>query len=193
MHSQIKIQAEVNQCVRALNAGGTILYPTDTIWGIGCDATNARAVQKILRLKKRRADKSFIILLDDLQKLTLYVKEVPEFAWDLISSIDKPLTIIYPEAKNLAKNVLASDGSIAIRIIKHDFCQPLLASFNKPIVSTSANISGDENATTFSQISQEILKKVDYTVGLFQNELNTIKPSTIIKFNNSHEFNVIRD
>jgi len=183
---------EVQRALEVLHAGGTILYPTDTIWGIGCDATNYKAVEKVYKLKQRVESKSLIILLDDVEKISLYVSKVPEITYDLISSFNKPLTIIYSNAKNLAKNVMAADKSIAIRIVREPFCQALIKSFNKPIVSTSANISRDPAAITFNKISKEITEKVDYVVNLYQDKLNQTKASTIIRLFESGEYEIIR-
>jgi L-threonylcarbamoyladenylate synthase len=151
---------EVQRAIEVLRAGGTILYPTDTIWGIGCDATNSRAVEKIYKLKQRVESKSLIVLLDNMEKLHLHVGKVPDITFDLLNSIETPLTIIYSNAKNLAKNVMAADKTIAIRIVREPFCSALIKSFSKPIVSTSANISNDPTALTFNKISKEIRKKL---------------------------------
>lgn len=183
---------EVQRALEVLRAGGTILYPTDTIWGIGCDATNSRAVEKVYKLKQRVESKSLIVLLDDMDKLPVYVEKVPEITFDLLNCIDTPLTIIYSNARNLAKNVMAADKTIAIRIVREHFCKELIRSFKKPIVSTSANVSNDPTALMFSNISKEISDKVDYIVNLYQNRLNQTKPSTIIRLFDSGEYEVIR-
>lgn len=183
---------EVQRTLEVLRAGGTILYPTDTIWGIGCDATSSRAVEKVYKLKHRVESKSLIVLLDDMEKIQLYVEKVPEITYDLLTSIETPLTIIYSNAKNLAKNVMAADKTIAIRVVREAFCRELIKSFNKPIVSTSANISNDPTAITFNKISKEIHDKVDYVVNLYQDKLNQTKPSTIIRLFESGEYTVIR-
>src|SRR5512133_346010 len=127
------------KAVETLQKGGIILYPTDTIWGLGCDATNRDAVARIYSIKQRRDEKSMLVLLDDAEKLYDYVKQVPDIAWNLIEVADKPLTLIYPGAQNLAENLIAEDGSIGIRIVKDEFCRKLISWFRKPIVSTSAN------------------------------------------------------
>lgn len=184
---------ELQRTLEVLNNGGTILYPTDTIWGIGCDATNSRAVEKVYRLKQRVESKSLIVLLDEIEKLPVYVSKVPEIAADLIQSYDKPLTIIFPNAKNLAKNVIAPDKSIAIRIVKEPFCRAMIKSLNKPIVSTSANISNAPTALTFSKISKGISDNVDYVVNLFQDKFNQTKPSTIIKITEDGDYVIIRE
>jgi len=186
------MQREINQCLSVLHAGGTILYPTDTIWGIGCDATNPQAVQKVYLLKKRVESKSLIILLDDAVRLTGYMDFVPEIAYDLIKNVDTPLTIIYPNAKNLAPNVVAEDRSIAIRIIKTEFCSRLIRAFGKPIVSTSANISGTKPPLTFKNIHPDIKNGVDYIVDPSLDELRMVQPSRIIKLNEKGEFRIIR-
>jgi L-threonylcarbamoyladenylate synthase len=183
---------EVQRTLEVLRAGGTILYPTDTIWGIGCDATNSKAVEKVYKLKQRVESKSLIILLDDAEKISLYVEKVPEITMDLINSFDKPLTIIYSNAKNLAKNVMAADKSIAIRIVREPFCQALIKSFDKPIVSTSANVSSDPTAHTFNRISKEISEKVDYVVNLYHDKFNQTRPSTIIRLPEDGDFTIIR-
>jgi L-threonylcarbamoyladenylate synthase len=175
-----------------LKSGGTILYPTDTIWGIGCDATNPKAVRKIYRIKKRIESKNLIVLVEDEERLKKHAGSIPDIAWDLIRSIDTPLTIIYPDGRNLAKNVIAEDGSIAIRIVKNEFCTRLISRFGKPVVSTSANISGQAAPLMFKLISDEIKNEVDYVVNLYQNVLREVKPSTIIKLDVSGEFEIIR-
>ena len=183
---------DIENAVRVLRNGGVILYPTDTIWGIGCDATNAEAVEKIFTLKKRKEEKSLIILLDEIEKLHDYVEQIPEHALPLIEYSENPLTIIYPKAINLAKNVPAADGSIAIRITKDKFCRELISSFGKPMVSTSANISGGLPPKNFSEISDEIKTSVDYVVQHRQNENKIQKPSTIIRLGLKGEIEFIR-
>jgi L-threonylcarbamoyladenylate synthase len=187
-----EILTEIKKCVDVLGRGGLILYPTDTIWGIGCDATNESAVEKIFRLKKRSDSKSMIILLDNEVKLQSYVREVPEVAWDLIEFAEKPLTIVYDGGKNLANNLIAQDGSIGIRVTKDDFCKMLISKFRKPIVSTSANISGNEPPPSFSYIDQAIIEGVDYVVNLRQSETSRNSPSSIIKLGAKGELKMIR-
>jgi len=186
------MEKEIKKAIKILKKGGIMIYPTDTIWGIGCDATNQKAVKKLCKIKQRYY-KNFIILLDDKNKIGLYVNEPSEIAIDFITTIDNPLTIIYPGAKNLPKNVIGSDGSIAIRIVKNDFCKKLITSFGKPIVSSSPNLSGKDTPLTFNNISSEIIKQVDYVYPFDQNEIIKIKESTIIKFKNGYEFDVIRN
>ncbi|MEI7492210.1 MAG: L-threonylcarbamoyladenylate synthase [Bacteroidota bacterium] len=179
-------------CLGTLNSGGSILYPTDTIWGIGCDATREDAVRKIYRIKKRMSSKSLILLLDSPNKLSLYVESVPLITWDLLKNVTSPLTIIYPRGRNLAPNVLAEDGSVAIRIADHEFCREMIRQFGKPIVSTSANLSGSSNPLNFADINPLILGQVDYTVGLYHDSISSLKPSRIIKLYENGEFSVIR-
>jgi L-threonylcarbamoyladenylate synthase len=186
------MESDLEICYKVLKKGGVILYPTDTVWGIGCDATNVKAVDKVYQIKMRAGTKSLIILLDDVIKLDFYVDNLPVTAFDLISKINEPLTIIYPNAKNVAKNVIAKDGSIAIRIVKDEFCKRLINLFNNPIVSTSANITKEDTPLTFSKISDKIKNQVDYVVKYGQDKVVTYKPSTIIKFSNKGDFKIIR-
>jgi L-threonylcarbamoyladenylate synthase len=185
-------QKDIDQAVEVLRKGGIILYPTDTIWGLGCDATNEQAVERIFQIKKRSSSKALLILLDDLSKLTEYAY-VPSIAWELIKAANRPLTIIYPQAKNLAKNLIAQDGSIGIRIVRDNFCKDLIRQFGKPIVSTSANISGTRPPQNFSEISPQIKEAVDYIVRWRQNDNRKFKPSSIIKLGKHNEIEIIRD
>ena len=183
---------EIQQCVAVLKKGGTILYPTDTIWGIGCDATNFRAVEKIYKIKKRLETKSLIILIDEQSRLISYVKEIPSITWDLMKNVERPLTIIYPNARNLPKNVIGEDHSIAIRVVKNEFCIRLIREFGKPIVSSSANFSGEPAPLVFRCVSENVKSSVDYVVNLYQDVLQEVKPSRIIKLKENGEFNIIR-
>ena len=183
---------DMKQALETLKAGGLILYPTDTIWGIGCDATNPEAVEKIFALKGRDKGKSMIVLLGNDYQLEAYVQEVPEVAYQLIEVADKPLTIIYNKAKNLAPNVVAEDGSIGIRVVQHTFCEELIQRFRKPIVSTSANISGEATAQNFSEISEEIKDGVDYVVQYGQMDMSKHQASTIMKIDAIGKFEFIR-
>ncbi len=186
------LKTEIEKALAVLKEGGVILYPTDTIWGLGCDATNEAAAARINQIKGRPADKSFIILLDTDAKLQSYVSEVPEIAYDLIEYAEKPLTLIFDGAKNLAKNVINEDGSVGIRIAKHDFCQQLIQRFRKPITSTSANLSGQAAPRYFDEIDPEILSQVDYVID-WEQELRTVKtPSTIMKLGSGGQFSFIR-
>jgi L-threonylcarbamoyladenylate synthase len=184
---------EILKSYEVLKKGGIIVYPTDTVWGIGCDATDFKAVNKIYEIKKRNTQKNFIVLIDNKEKLTKYVEKIPPFAWDLIDNWNKPLTIVYPGAKNVAKNIIADDGSIAIRVIRDEFCRQLINMLDKPLVSTSANISGENVPVVFRDIPESILLKADYVVNLNREKMIQAKPSTIIKFNETGEFYVIRE
>jgi len=184
---------DISKAVVILNSGGILLYPTDTIWGIGCDATNFKAVEKIYKIKGRSKSSSFIVLLDDVKKITDYVSEVPGILYDLLGSIDFPTTVIYPKAKNLAKNVVATDGSIAIRIISNGFTHKLLKAFGKPVVSTSANFSGEPSPFKFKDISETLIGKMDYVVESNRANIQVTKPSTIIRLKPNGEFEIIRD
>jgi L-threonylcarbamoyladenylate synthase len=184
-------QEEIKRCIDVLKSGGLILYPTDTIWGIGCDATNASAVQKVYELKKRDDSKALIVLLDDAGKLNRYVREVPEVAWDLIDNADRPITIVYPGVLNLAKNLMSADGTAAIRITSDEFCKQLIFKFGKPLVSTSANISGEAFGGRFQDVSDDILKGVDHIVDLHKNRPVGM-PSSIIKLDLGGKFEIIR-
>ena len=175
-----------------MQAGGIILYPTDTIWGIGCDATNEEAVRRVYELKRRIDNKAVLVFTDSTAKLNMYVSEVPDIAWDLIEVTDTPLTIIYSQAKNLASNLLGEDGSIGIRVTNEEFSRKLCERFRKPIVSTSANISGEPSPANFQEISEEIKKGVDYIVNYRQEDMSKAKPSHIIKLGNGGVFQIIR-
>lgn len=183
---------EIKTTLEYLKDGKIILYPTDTIWGVGCDATDQQAVNRIYQLKKRVESKSMIVLLDNADKLKEYISEVPEITMDLVDSVDSPLTVIYQGAKNLAKNVIASDGTIAIRVTNDPFCKELIAQFGKPIVSTSANVSGTRDPITFTQIPMVIKKGVDYIVDHNRDRIVKAKASRIIKLEPNGEFTVIR-
>jgi L-threonylcarbamoyladenylate synthase len=183
---------DVEKAVQVLRSGGIILYPTDTIWGIGCDATNADAVKKIYSIKQRDDIKSMLVLLADVNQLYQYVNEVPDIALQLIEVADKPLTIIYPDAVNLAKNLVAPDKSIGIRIPQDDFCQTLLRKFKKPLVSTSANISGQTAPANFNSISKEIKTAVDFIINYRQDDHSKSQPSSIIKLSVKGEIEIIR-
>ncbi|MBD1429504.1 L-threonylcarbamoyladenylate synthase [Sphingobacterium litopenaei] len=183
---------DINQALETLKNGGLILYPTDTIWGIGCDATNAEAVEKVFALKGRDKSKSMLILLHNDNQLASYVKDIPDVAYELIEATDRPMTIIYSGAKNLAENAIAEDGSIGIRIVDHPFCQQLLQRFRKPIISTSANLSGQPSAANFDEIAGEIKEGVDYVVKFGQQDTAKGKPSIIMKLDPSGKFEFIR-
>lgn len=184
---------EIKKACDVLMSGGIILYPTDTIWGIGCDATNEIAVKKIYDIKKRTDNKALIVLLDSAIKLNYYINDVPEIAWDLIEVADKPLTIIYDGARNLATNLIAEDGSIGIRVTQEKFSKALCNRFRKAIVSTSANISGEPSASNFSEISDDIKNSVDYIVKYRQEESEGHKASSIIKLGKTGSVKIIRE
>lgn len=185
------MQTELNKAIQVLKQGGLILYPTDTVWGIGCDATNAEAVKKIFKLKQREDSKALICLVTDDRMLKKYVKNIPEAALSIIDIADKPTTIIYDDAQNLAANLIADDGSIAIRIPDDEFCYQLSRKLNGALVSTSANISGATTPKSFKEIAPAILKGVDYVVNL-QREKTGANPSSIIKLSNSGVVKIIR-
>jgi L-threonylcarbamoyladenylate synthase len=187
------MQEDIKKATECLKKGGVILYPTDTIWGIGCDATNSTAVRNIFLVKKRSGYKSFVLLAADISMLKQYVGSVPEKALELMKSHNKPLTIVYPAGKNVAEEVVAEDGSVAIRIPKDKFCQSLIKSFGKPIVSTSANISGDNPPAVFKEINPAIISKVDYSVHYRRNDENKGAPSSITKVFSDNSFITIRE
>lgn len=184
---------DIKKAFDVLVAGGLILYPTDTIWGIGCDATNEDAVRRVYELKKRTDSKALITLLDSPAKLNFYIEDVPDIAWDLIELADKPLTIIYDNARNVASNLIAEDGSLAIRITKEAFSQGLCNRFRKALVSTSANISGEASPSNFFEISDEIKNGVDYIVQYRQDDTANAKASSIVKLGKSGEIKIIRE
>ena len=183
---------DLAKAVEVLRAGGIILYPTDTIWGLGCDATNVAAVKRIYEIKQREDSKSMLVLMENPNLLISYMAEVPEIAWELIEVTDQPLTSIYPKAKNLAANLLASDGSVGIRITNEAFSQQLVQRFRKPIVSTSANISGQKSPQNYTEISEEVKKSVNYIVTYRQDDFSRSKPSSIIKLGVGGQIEIIR-
>lgn len=182
---------EIDNAITILNEGGLILYPTDTVWGIGCDATNKDAVEKIFKLKKRSDKKTMICLVSNQFMLEQYVEKVPEPAYDIMDLSERPVTIIYDNPKDIAVNLIAEDNTLAIRVASDQFCQQLIKKFKKPIVSTSANIAGEPTPGNFSEISELILKGVDYVVNLEQKKTNA-SPSSIIKLGNDGTVKIIR-
>ena len=186
MDKQIKLAADV------LKRGGTILYPTDTIWGLGCDATNAEAVAKIYEIKKRAESKSLVTLVNDMDMIGKYIREIPRVAIDLLEVNDAPMTIIYPGAIGLAKNVVAEDGTVGIRIPNNEFCKQLIFRLHRPIVSTSANISGEPAPQSFKEIPEEIKNSVDLVVDKSMEEDSTHQASQIIKVGLKGEITIIR-
>lgn len=186
------IQEDIKNAIEVMKQGGVILYPTDTVWGIGCDATNADAVAKVYKIKKRDDSKALICLVDSDSRLQRYVKQVPNVAWDLLDVAVKPTTIILDGAVNLAPNLIAEDGSIALRITKEPFSHELCYRFQKALVSTSANISGEPAAANYGDISQEILDAVDYVCYSRRQEHKPHTPSSIIKLAEDGEVTIIR-
>ncbi len=183
---------EIEKALKVLNEGGIIIYPTDTSWGIGCDAKNENAVTRIYELKKRINSKSLIVLVHNDFQLEQVIPEVPDTAWDIIDLSEKPTTLVLDNPKNIAKNLIAEDNSLGIRIVKNEFCKRLIQKLKAPIVSTSANISGHKSPQSFNDISNDILQGVDYVVNLQQNEKAQYNNSTIIKLKNNGEVKVLR-
>jgi L-threonylcarbamoyladenylate synthase len=188
----INFSADISNCITVLQNGGIILYPTDTIWGIGCDATNEAAVAKIFALKKRAEEKSMIILLAEERDIIHYISQPDLAVIDYLQTLTKPTTVIYDGAIGLAENLVNADGSIAMRITHDLFCKHLIKRFKKPIVSTSANVSGFPSPANFSAISAEIKNGVDYIVQHRQDDVSTAAPSVIIKWNKDATVTVIR-
>jgi L-threonylcarbamoyladenylate synthase len=184
---------DLENCLKVLHAGGIILYPTDTVWGIGCDATNPSAVKKIFQLKNREESKSMIVLLADERDLIQYVAHVDLAVFNYLDTVSKPTTIIYDGAIGLAENLVAGDGSIAIRIVKEDFCRHLIKRFRKPIVSTSANIAGENTPANFTGISEEIKKGVDYLVTYRQDDLGPKQASAVVRWDEKNGATILRN
>jgi L-threonylcarbamoyladenylate synthase len=178
----MSFEKDIELCLQALRGGGIILYPTDTVWGIGCDATNEKAVERIYKLKKRTDSKALIVLVAEQRDVLQYVANPDSRVFDYLESVTKPTTVIYKGAIGLAENVVAKDGSIAMRICQDDFCRNLIKRLRKPLVSTSANISGKAVATTFDEIGIEVKIGVDYIVTHRQDEKEPAAPSALIKW-----------
>ena len=187
------IREEIKKACEVLQKGGVILYPTDTVWGIGCDATNEEAVKRVYEIKHRADSKAMLVLVDSDVKVDFYVKDVPEVAWDLIQYATKPLTVIYDDARNLAPNLIGEDGSVGIRVTSEEFSKQLCYRFRKAIVSTSANISGQQSPASFSEIQDEIKQAVDYIVDYRQDEPAGAKPSSILKLGRGGVIKIIRE
>lgn len=187
------MKEEIEKAVKAIQEGGTVVYPTDTIWGVGCDATNPEAVKKVNELKGRPENKSLIVLVSSDVMLERYVKQVPNIAWEIIDSTEDPITIVYDEGVGLAANVLGEDGSAAIRIAKDPFCKQLIEKLRKPIVSTSANLASEPPPQEFEDISQPVLDGADYVVHLNLPRDPERKPSAIIKLSVDGTVKVIRE
>lgn len=185
------MKQEIENALVVLKRGGLILYPTDTVWGIGCDATNPDAVEKVFQLKKRSDKKSLICLVSDFKMLNEFIEDVPEVAYDILKYAEKPTTIIYDDPIRVAENIIAEDNSLAIRVAKDDFCKKLIRKFRRPVVSTSANFSSAKTPQSFAEIDPLILEGVDYVVNL-QHEKKSGKPSAIIKLKNDGSVKVIR-
>jgi L-threonylcarbamoyladenylate synthase len=186
-------EKDIEQCLKALQNGGVILYPTDTVWGLGCDATNKESVAKIFSIKQRDEKKSMIILLEKESDIQKFAKQPNDKIKAIIENIERPTTIIYPDVKGLAQNLFNEDGTVAIRIPNDSFCVDLITAFGKPIVSTSANISGEATPSIFSEISNAIKTKVDYCCTYRQTDNNKAMPSKIIKWNEDESITVIRE
>jgi L-threonylcarbamoyladenylate synthase len=184
---------DLKSACSVLRDGGLILYPTDTVWGIGCDATSAEAVERVYALKRRADRKAMLVLLDSAAKLEAYVEEVPAIAWELIDVADKPLTLIYPKARNVAPNLPGEDGSLGIRITNERFSGQLCRMFRKPVVSTSANRSGRPAPALFREIEEEIRAGVDYVVRYRQDDTRPARPSGILQIGVGSQIRVIRE
>ena len=185
-------QDDIKKAIEVMKNGGVILYPTDTVWGIGCDATNAEAVAKVYKIKHRDDSKALICLVDSPVRLQRYVRNVPEVAWQVMELATKPTTVIFDNAVNLAPNLIAEDGSIGMRVTQEDFSKELCYRFQKPIVSTSANISGEPAAENYKDISEELLNSVDYVCYSRRQEKKPHTPSSIIRIKVNGEVEIIR-
>lgn len=186
------MEEDLKAAIEILKKGGIILYPTDTVWGIGCDATNAEAVKRIYELKKRADNKSMLVLVDGFAQLERYVDTIPDVAYSLIELSDKPVTIIYDKGVGLAENLMGMDGSIGVRVTNEPFSKELCRRFRRPVVSTSANISGEPSAIIFDDIKSEILDNVDYVVKYRQNDTSKKSPSSVIKLGAHGEVKILR-
>jgi L-threonylcarbamoyladenylate synthase len=183
---------DIKHCLDTLHQGGIILYPTDTIWGLGCDATNPDAVDKLYRIKQRDPEKAMLILIENINQVTSYVEKAPDVALDMMELATEPLTLIFEKAKNLPLNLIGNDGSIAIRLTNEKFTSELLKRFKKPIVSTSANFSGAETPLRFSDINDKLKSLTDYVVEFRRKESRHKKSSSIIRIGNNGEIDIIR-
>ena len=190
--TQKEIAEDIRMAVQTLRQGGLILYPTDTIWGIGCDAANEEAVRRIFQLKRREDSKAMICLVDSANRMQRYLRQVPDVAWDLIEFADKPLTLILDGAVNLASNLIAEDGSVGLRVTKENISRELCYRYERAIVSTSANISGEPSPACFDEITDEIRQGVDYIMRSRQNDLSKSKPSQIIKLSLDGRIQILR-
>ncbi len=186
------MREDIKHCCDVLKQGGTILYPTDTVWGVGCDATNADAVSKVFKVKNREGNIPLLVLVNSVAMVERYVVDMPEVAYDLIDCATSPLTIIFEKARNLPENLVAADGSIGIRVTNEPFTDQLIQQLRRPIVSTSANIHGEPTAELFHEIDAKVISAVDYVVKYRQEDLKKAKPSQIIKLMNNGQITVIR-
>ena len=182
---------EVNESLGVIKRGRLLLYPTDTVWGIGCDATNADAIDKVYALKKRKESKALICLVSDMKMLNQFVEEIPEVAYNILKYADQPTTIIYDKPIRVAENLVGEDNTLGIRIVQDEFCRSLIKKMGRPLVSTSANISGEKTPMRFPEISKPILEGVDYIVNL-QRKHKSTKSSTIIRLSNDGQVKVLR-
>ncbi len=185
------LKDEVNKTLDVLHKGGIILYPTDTIWGLGCDANNAEAIDNLYKIKQRDPSQSMLILIENINQVFGYVNNPPDVALDMMEIAQKPLTVIFDGAKNLPTNLIAQDGSIAIRMVKDEFCQSLIKRFRKPIVSTSANFSGQESPLKYDDIDRALIEQVNYAVNLKRN-VRQVKASSIIRIRENNQIEIIR-
>jgi L-threonylcarbamoyladenylate synthase len=185
-------EEDIRKSLNILKEGGVILYPTDTVWGLGCDATNSAAVGKIFKIKSRSESKSLIVLVNSISMLERYVAGIPDIAAELVEASDGPLTLILPNARNLASEVTAEDGSVGIRVCTDDFCRELIGRFRKPIVSTSANLSGELTPSSFAEIPELIIEAVDYTVEFKRDDRQRRSPSPVIKIEQNGVIKIIR-
>ncbi|MEM8906308.1 MAG: L-threonylcarbamoyladenylate synthase [Bacteroidota bacterium] len=183
---------QINQAVKTLSEGGLLLYPTDTIWGIGCDATNAEAVAKIFALKKRNLSRPLVVLVDSVKMLQDYVAHVHPRIDTLLAYHQRPLTVIYEQARHLPQNLIGADGSVAIRVVLDDFCRQMIAQFGKPVVATSANITNEPFPENFGAISSEVIKGIDFVVRHRQTEKNAQQPSVLVKVQENGELVFLR-
>lgn len=185
------MQTEIHNAFEVIKNGGIILYPTDTVWGLGCDATNEEAVKKIYALKQREESKSMLVLVNGERMLYQVFNEVPQVAWEIWDNTQKPTTLILDKPRNVAKNIIAEDNTLGVRMVNEPFCFKLMERMKKPVVSTSANISGEPTPKSFQEISPEIIKGVDYVVNLHRDKICD-KPSTIIKLTLDSQVKIIR-
>ncbi len=188
----MNFEEDLKNSLECLKSGGVLLYPTDTIWGLGCDATNAASVEKIFSIKSRSAAMSLIILVNGESMIERYVRYIPESAYRITEVSDTPVTIVYPEGRNLAPGICSEDGSVGIRICNEPFCNELISRFRKPIVSTSANLSGEPSPAHFGEISEEIKKSAGYIVTYRQEDRQKQKPSPVIKIDKNGVFKILR-